>query len=100
MPRNASIREPSSTSDAADSDDTPGDTSAGHDSIPHTKYITELGVPRDEINKKMLSLYEEIGNLSACCDPEFLDGSIATTLFTKPGGRTYRNGHPYTGTPS
>ena len=51
-------REPSSTS--VYSEDSPGDDSAGHDSTIHTKCMTELGVPRDDVNKVMLSLYEEI----------------------------------------
>ena len=72
-------RETSTTSDAEDSCSA---ESVTPDEDIRKKCIDELGVPMNEINSTMLSLYLQIGNLSHACDFEFLgmDASITAEM--------------------
>ncbi len=62
----------SSSSDDESSEDGSDKDFAERGSVHRMTCMAELGVSRDELNKVMLSLFEEIGILAAYCSPAFL----------------------------
>ena len=62
----------SPTSPASDTEDSCSAESVVPDDNLRRRCMDELGVPLEEIDKTMLSLFVEIGNLSHGCDLEFL----------------------------
>ena len=60
------------TPPTSDAEDSYSAESVVPDDDLRTRCMDELGVPLEEINNTMLSLYVEIGNLSHACDLEFL----------------------------